>query len=78
LQAFKQSLEWRCWNLGTRKELNPQYHAHICVRFFGPLYAEGGPAVSQSSRRFKQRILEEKKLKKIVGKIAREMDLVEG
>ena len=47
------------------------------LKEIGAYYGMRGSAVSQSSRRFKQKILENNKLRKIMGKIAREMCSVE-
>ncbi len=47
------------------------------AREIGAYYGMRGSAVSQCSRRFKQKVLEDKKLKKAMAEIARKTGLVE-
>jgi len=52
-------------------------HGGFSLKEIGAYYGMRGSAVSQSSRRFKVRILEDNKLKKLMGDIDRRMKFVE-
>jgi hypothetical protein len=54
-----------------------QQHGGFSLKELGEHYGMRGSAVSQSSRRFKQRILEDKKLNTILAKIVRKVGAVE-
>ena len=56
--------------------ISHQYGA-FSLKEIGAYYGMRGSAVSQSSRRFKKRILEDKKLKKTMAEIARKVHFVE-
>lgn len=52
-------------------------YSGFALKEIGTYYGMRGSAISQSSRRFKQRILEDNKLKKITAQITTKMGFVE-
>jgi len=53
-----------------------QQYRRYSLKEIGAYYGMRGSAVSQSNRRFKERISKERKLKKILGKIIRDINLL--